>query len=556
MVKPVTLPDGRILALSITTVGRRQTMFARYSGDDGRSWTDKQRLFDFPEHLGGFGYFDALTDRDGEVHIFYLNDGNTGGVIPKSADDPPVRSGPVLDIWYVRSRQRRKQWDEPKRIWTGRAGDLLSVVQLRSGRLLLPICYMTERSWANRGNGFQAFTYVGQFDTSAIYSDDGGQTWQQSPDVLTVPVPDLSTLGGIEPVVIELKDGRVWMLIRTQMGRFYESYSSDGGTHWSSPEPSPIVSSDSPAALLRLHDGRLLMIWNEDQRYPYAYGGRQVLHAALSADEGRTWTNHREILRDPANVHPPPPNGDWGISYAFPAVTRSDDVIFSTWVETGAARSLFRLSPAWLEQTHQAADFNAGISDWSIFGTRGVELVPNADHPSNKVLSIRRADADWPSGAVWNFPMGKTGELQLRLRLNPGFGGTTLGLTDEFSPPFDDRDTLFNVFNVPIGSDGMLLSLSLADGKWHDLILRWNTETRQCVITVDGRNAGTIHSQRISDGIDYLRFHPRPDTPDGGLVVSSVEARVSPARPPVGVTPAESSGDAQKGSRHNQRSSR
>src|SRR6185312_11243719 len=191
MVKPVTLSDGRLLALSITTLGRSQTMFARYSSDDGRSWTEKQRLFDFPSHEGGFGYFDALVDRNGEVHIFYLNDGNTGGVLPKSAEERPVRPGPVLDIWSVRSRGHLASWDKPKSIWTGRAGDLLSVVQLSSGRILLPISYMTQRSWSNRGEGFQAFTYMGQFDSSAIYSDDDGQTWQQSPDVLTVPVPDL-----------------------------------------------------------------------------------------------------------------------------------------------------------------------------------------------------------------------------------------------------------------------------------------------------------------------------------------------------------------------------
>lgn len=527
MVKPVTLVDGRILLLSITTAGRRQTMFGDYSSDEGKTWTGKQRLFDFPEHEGGFGYFDAMTDRDGEVHIFYLNDGNTGGVIPKSADDAPVRSGAVLDIWYVRSRAHLANWDEPKRIWTGRAGDLLSVVQLRSGRILLPICYMTQRSWGHRGDGFQAFTYMGQFDTSAIYSDDGGRTWQQSPDVLTVPVPDLFTLGGVEPVVLELKDGRVWMLIRTQLGRFYESFSSDGGTHWSYPHPSAIISSESPAALVRLLDGRILMIWNEDQRYPYAYGGRQVLHAALSADEGRTWTNHREILRDPANVNPPPPNGDWGIAYAFPAVTRSDDVIFSTWVETGTARSLFRLSPAWLEQKRQSADFAAGLSDWSVFGTHGVEVIAAPDDPSEKVLSIRRADTDWPSGAVWNFPMGATGELRLRVRLQPHFGGNTLGLTDQFSPPFDDRDTFYNVFNVTIGPNGMLLSASLADQEWHEITLRWNTSMRNCVVTVDGKDAGQIQAQRVSHGIDYLRFHPMSDVPDGGLLVRSVHASVA-----------------------------
>ena len=516
------------MALSITTVQRIQTMFARYSSDDGQSWTERQRLFDFPAHEGGFGYFDALTDRAGEVHVFFLNDGNTGGVIPKSADDPPIRSGRVLDIWYVRSRKHMKTWDPPKRIWTGRAGDLLSVIQLKSGRILLPICYMTDRSWSHRGTGFRAFTYEGQFETSAIYSDDDGQTWQQSPDVLDVPVPDLSTLGAIEPVVLQLKDGRVWMLIRTQLGRFYESFSSDEGTHWSWPRPSTILSSDSPAALVRLPDQQILMIWNESERYPYAYGGRQVLHAALSSDEGHTWTNHREILRDPARGNPPPPNGDWGISYAFPAVTKSGKVIFSTWVQTGESRSLFLLDPAWLEQTHESADFAGSLSDWSVYGTRGVELISSPDEPSHKVLVVRRAATDWPAGAAWNFPMGAKGNLRLRIRLQPGFGGDNIGLTDHYSIPFDDRDIFYNVFNLSIAADGKLLSASIADGQWHTVVLQWDTVTGQCEVIVDGKAAGKIAAQRHSVGIDYLRFHALPDNPDGGLLVSTIDADVAP----------------------------
>jgi hypothetical protein len=198
-------------------------------------------------------------------------------------------------------------------------------------------------------------------------------------------------------------------------------------------------------------------------------------------------------------------------------------------VQTGTARSVFRLSPAWLEQKQQLTDFHAGLSDWSIFGTRGAELSSDPENAGQKVLSIRRADAEWPSGAVWNFPMGKTGELRLRLRLRPGFGGDTLGLTDEFSVPFDDRDTLYNVFNVPIGKDGKLLSAALADGHWHQVVLRWNSTSRKCSVTVDGKNAGSIESQRTSEGIGYLRFHPMPDTPDGGLLVRSVEAIVSDA---------------------------
>ena len=529
IVKPVTLADGRLLGLSILTTGRHQEMLGRYSSDEGTTWGAPQRLFALPEHVGGFGYFDAFTDRDGEVHIFYLNDGNTGTVLPMSNDDPPVRPGRVLDIWQVMSSGKALQWGPARSIWTGRAGDILSVIQLRSGRILLPISYMTDRSWGHRGEGFRAYTYVGSFSASAIYSDDGGRTWRQSSDELVIPAPDLSAIGGAEPVVIELKDGRVWMLIRTQLGRFYESFSRDGGEHWTAPKPSNIVSSESPAALVRLPDQRILMIWNEAERYPYAYGGRQVLHAALSADEGRTWTGHREIVRDPARRDPPPAHGDWGTSYAFPALTRSGDVVFSTWVQTGIPRSMYRLSPQWLDQTQQSTTFSQGIDDWSTFGTRGVELGPAPDGGDSRVLAIRRGDTDWPTGAVWNFPAGPTGRLRLRLMLKRGFGGDTLGLTDHYSVPFDDRDTFFNVFNIPISADGRLLSANVELERWHDVVLDWDTNREQCLVTVDGKRAAVVAAQRVSLAIDYLRFHPLPHQPDDGLLISAVDVDVVPA---------------------------
>src|SRR4029079_4003474 len=176
-----------------------------------------------------------------------------------------------------------------------------------------PISYRTNRNWGNRGSGFDAYTYTGQFDSSALYSDDNGNTWIQSESVLRTPTPDIETIeGAVEPVVLELKDGRVWMLIRTQMGRFYQSFSADGGNTWSSTVPTSLISSDSPPGLVRLSDGRIVMILNRCLRFPYAYGGRHVLHAAISNDEGRSWHGYREVVRDPLRDQPPPPSGDFG----------------------------------------------------------------------------------------------------------------------------------------------------------------------------------------------------------------------------------------------------
>ncbi|MCX7824488.1 MAG: glycoside hydrolase, partial [Verrucomicrobiae bacterium] len=90
--------------------------------------------------------------------------------------------------------------------------------------------------------------------------------------------------GALEPALLELKDGRVWMLIRTSRGRFWESFSTDGGLTWSEAKPTAMESAHAPGHLARLADGRIALVWNRPQKR------RGELHLAFSSDEGRTWT--------------------------------------------------------------------------------------------------------------------------------------------------------------------------------------------------------------------------------------------------------------------------
>src|SRR5439155_7684986 len=154
-----------------------------------------------------------------------------------------------------------------------------------------------------------------------------------------------------------------------------------------------LISSDSPAGLVRLPDGRIVMLLNCCLRFPYAYGGRHVLHAAISDDEGRTWRGYREVARDPLRSQPPPPGGDFGPSYPYPCVTKDGKVLFALACATGTRsgqptnppgfvptqkRDLTLLDPAWLTESSQRTDSSEGeasLHDWSLFGGQGVELV-------------------------------------------------------------------------------------------------------------------------------------------------------------------------------------
>ena len=341
--------DGRLDGFFLKDTETPTPRVARItSHDDGRAWDEAPDVLTLPDTGGLWGGLEVLADADDEVHCFFMHDRGSGVFGAPLAGEGVAHEGPYhgkfLDIWHLKSRDGGEAWTEPKRIWEGFTGALNSVIQLRNGRIVLPFASATGQTWAHRvDTGLDAFSFSGAFYSTVVYSDDAGDTWRQGTrDIKSwAPIP---AYGADEPVIIQKLDGRVWMLLRTQTGRLYESFSDDGA-EWSVARPTPLISSDSPVGLVRLSDSRLVLIWNGCQRFPYAYGGRHVLHAAISEDDGLTWRGYREVLRDPRRHDPPPTVGDFGTAYPFPLVTNDDSVIIVS--GQGEGRILMaRLDPA------------------------------------------------------------------------------------------------------------------------------------------------------------------------------------------------------------------
>jgi len=533
--KFVRLRDGTLLGLFDGRTAHpdgspSDTVKAKSSTDNGATWSKAEQLFRIPTKPGTWDITEALVDHDDELHAFFMVVGSGVQATGGEGERPLVGelSGARIDIGYIRSTNGRTQWSKPRVLWIGYTGALNSVVQMSSGRIVLPFSYLTARNWGNRGEGLAAFTFVGQYNCTVIYSDDGGDSWRLGTD-LTVPVPDIvSAYGAVEPVVVQLEDGRVWNLIRTQMGRFWESYSSDGAM-WSEPRPTSIISSDSPAGLVRLSDGRIVLFWNNCLRYPYAYGGRQVLHAAISEDSGRTWRGYREVGRDPFRNEAPPSGHDYGTAYPFPTLANDDKVIFVS--GQGEGRVLRKmLDPAWLYETSQTADFAQRAEEWSTFGTRGVEIMPHPTEPERKVLQIRKTDEHWPAAAVWNFPAGAAGRIRLRILPRSGFQGALIALTDHFSTPYDLEDHFNSVHNLWIGADGRLPGGdTLETDQWNNLELVWNAKQQSCEVFLDGKSAGSLPLIRSSPNLCYLRLRSTAErTDEARFLIESVEVDVGP----------------------------
>jgi hypothetical protein len=394
---------------------------------------------------------------------------------------------------------------------------------------------MTTRTYSTPASGMGEWIFMGHHTTTAVYSTDGGASFRQSNHV-EVPAAIIlgNEAGAIEPVCLPLRDGRLWMLVRTQLGRHWESFSEDGAK-WSPPRPSRFIASDSPSSLTRLVDGRIVIIWNACQRYPYAHGGRQVLHAAISADDGRTWSGFREVLRDPNRLKPAfPIKGDYGTAYPIATPTRDGKLLFAT--GQGPTSGVFILDPAWLAANEQHEEFAAGLENWSAYGTKGVELVAHPEKKGAQALRLARTDAELPAGAVWNFPNGRRGTLRIRFQVLPGPAATGVTLTDHYSSPFDREAELYGLFTLTLSPKETWPSGSPAKaGQTHELVLDWDFAQRTCGVSIDGARWKELPQLKLnSEGANYLRFRVAEDAPAaGGLLIESIAAKVEqPLRKP------------------------
>jgi hypothetical protein len=270
----------------------------------------------------------------------------------------------------------------------------------------------------------------------------------------------------------------------------------------------------------------MVMLWNNCLRFSYAQGGRHVLRAAISDDDGRTWLGYREVARNPYVDEPPPASGDHGVSYTLPVLTDGGEIITPLSVGGTGGMWLLRFNPGWLGEAGRTTDFSSGAEGWNSFGTKGVDLKPHPDKPGSRVLQLRKPEAAWPAAAVWNFPNSRNGRVEIRLKLNPGFAGARIGLTDHFSVPFDPEEEYFNLFNLSIGSNGKLEHGEITPRQWHTLQFDWNCVKQECRVLVDGRPAETLAMRRQTSGVNYLRLTSTAEEIDSaGLLIESVSAK-------------------------------
>ena len=96
-------------------------------------------------------------------------------------------------------------------------------------------------------------------------------------------------------------NGNIYMIIRSNAGVQYKSYSTDNGESWSPSKRSNIFSPVSPASVvITPFSGELLLVWNNNNGdNPIIKGKRTPLNVAISKDDGETWEKMKTIEENP-----------------------------------------------------------------------------------------------------------------------------------------------------------------------------------------------------------------------------------------------------------------
>ena len=220
------------------------------SDDDGKTWSEVQLMI-LP-HAGTRAMSaNVWTDPLGRLWLFWgqsadLQDGRFG-VWAIVTDDPDAAE---------------PKWSAPRRI-----GD---------GVMLNKPTVLTNGDWLLTSSLWKADNSI-----KVYASTDKGETFTLRG---TANIADPKRRGPDEPMIVERKDGTLWMMVRMQ--GMAETISRDRGKTWTPVARIAIQHCTARFFLRRLQSGALLLVKHGPLN---ERTGRQKLMAFLSDDDGKFW---------------------------------------------------------------------------------------------------------------------------------------------------------------------------------------------------------------------------------------------------------------------------
>ncbi len=264
---------------------------ARTSPDKGKTWSDETCLVPRPKPAAKDIYChpSLLRLANGQLLLSYIYGSDANPLFGHN--------------YYRRSDDDGRTWGDQLIVDPCPGYNIIhndKFIQLSTGRIIAPVEHEKVAS-ADGHAGYVSFT---------VYSDDNGYSWHPSENTV-----DMLPVEAQEPHAVELRDGRVLMLMRTYSGSVAQSVSTDHGLTWSKGEMIPALPLPPNSSALNVRripgTGDLLLLRcsgapkeNRSLRTPFV--------SVISRDDGATWENERAIMGDP------------GDDYGYPSMIFTD----------------------------------------------------------------------------------------------------------------------------------------------------------------------------------------------------------------------------------------
>lgn len=238
------------------------------SADGGQTWVE-ELVIDPPGNIRA--YDPALwIDPLGRLWWFWAQCLSSAGENDLSNTIYDGRAG----VWAVLAdNPAAPVWSSPVRIANGIMMNKPTV--LSNGDWALPTAL-----WNDLGGGTTLPELLPERFSNITISADQGKTFSRRGGA-DVPFRCFD-----EHMIVELKDDRLWMLVRTHYG-IGQSFSKDGGASWTPGYATPLGGPNARFFIRRLKSGRLLLI-NHVVEFERP-NDRRNLTAWLSDDEGTSW---------------------------------------------------------------------------------------------------------------------------------------------------------------------------------------------------------------------------------------------------------------------------
>lgn len=264
-------PAGRLWATWYSggvTEGTENFVLLTTSADDGNTWSPPCLVIDPPGPIRAFDpvlWIDPLR----RLWLFWAQahthwDGR-GGVWAIRTDDPDSAT---------------PCWSAPRRLCDGIMMNKPTV--LSTGEWLMPasVWHTQYHAYIPCPAEHDLGTRVG---SNVMCSTDEGATWT----FLGQAHPPHDVAECDEHMIIERRDGSLWMLVRTKYG-IGESRSDDRGHTWTPVVPSALEHPTARSFIRRLSTGELLLV---KHTVPDHTPARSHLTAHLSVDDGKSWSS-------------------------------------------------------------------------------------------------------------------------------------------------------------------------------------------------------------------------------------------------------------------------